>query len=87
MLTDKSGTLRDRIVEDKAQELANEIDREVLWSMLENLGWVRVMIKQRDDWAISVWLEEHCKGAYEHHRTDFIFENEKDANWFKIRWL
>lgn len=87
MLTDKSGNLHDRILEQKAQEIANDMDREILWSMLESLGWQRVIVGQGNDWAIRTWLKQNCKGAYEHHRTDFIFENEKDANWFKIRWL
>jgi hypothetical protein len=35
---------------------------------------------------IIVWLEHNCKKAYERNGRDFIFENERDANWFVLRW-
>ena len=73
-----------------AKEIANEIDREVLWSMLKESGWHRVMISRFQDNLhavdISIWLEEQCQGAYERNGRDFIFKNEKDATWFILRW-
>ena len=90
LLTDRSGDLLDSILEDRAKELARDIDREVMWSMLEGIGWQRVIlpfssidfIKEVEEWA-----EDHLSGAYEKHRSDFIFEDDKDAMWFKLRWL
>jgi hypothetical protein len=87
MLTDKSGDLAEAYIEEAGKKMAQEIDREILWGMLEGIGWTRVMISNRDDWATTVWLEQNCKGAYEHFRTDYIFEDAKDANWFKLKWL
>ncbi len=91
MLTDRSGDLHDRILEQKAQEMANDIDREILWSMLESLGWQRVVlvwpVTMNNLQDIHTWIDENISGAYEKNRGDFIFEDDKDAMWFKLRWL
>ena len=80
----------EQLLEQQGNELAREINREVLWGMLEGLGWCRVMLPRLVDnnHAIDIgyWLEENCKRAFERNGTDFIFEDSKDANWFKLRW-
>ena len=67
-----------------------EIDREILWSTLKDMGWTRVMIDRLQDNRhaidISHWLEWNCEGAYERNGRDFIFENSKDALLFILRW-
>jgi hypothetical protein len=82
--------LEEQILERQGTELNREIDREILWGMLQGIGWHRVMLPRFVDnhHAIDIgyWLEENCKKAYERNGADFIFENEKDANWFKLRW-
>jgi len=82
--------LEKEIIEAKAKEMQTEIDREVLWGMLQGLGWCRVMIPRFVDnhhaIDITYWLEENCKRAFERNGRDFIFEDSKDANWFKLRW-
>jgi hypothetical protein len=35
---------------------------------------------------IIVWIEDNCKFAVERNGRDFMFESERDANWFKLRW-
>jgi hypothetical protein len=83
--------LEQEIIEAKAKEMQKEIDREVLWSMLERLDWHRVILpvwnnnKQAVD--VTVWAEENCESAYEHHGRDFIFESAKDATFFKLKFL
>jgi len=82
--------LEQEMIEAKANEMQTEIDREILWGMLQDKGWTRVMLptlgngEQAVD--IIVWLEENCKKAYERSGRDFLFESQKDANWFKLRW-
>jgi hypothetical protein len=77
-------------MEAKANELQQEIDREVIWGMLAGLGWTRIMIPKTTDnnhaIDITYWLEENCKNAIERHGRDFLFESQRDANWFKLRW-
>ena len=82
--------LEQEMIEAKAKEMQQEIDKEILWGMLQGMGWTRVMLpilgngEQAVD--IIVWLEENCKKAYERSGRDFLFESQKDANWFKLRW-
>jgi hypothetical protein len=82
--------LEQEMIEGMAKEMQQEIDREVLWGMLEGIGWTRVMLPRLIDnnHAIDIryWLEENCKNAYERSGRDFIFEDSKDANWFILRW-
>jgi hypothetical protein len=82
--------LEQEMIEAKGKEMAREIDREILWGMLEGIGWHRVMLPTLGDAYMAVeimtWLEQNCKKAYERSGRDFIFESTKDANWFKLRW-
>jgi hypothetical protein len=82
--------LEDEIADKLGGEIAREIDREILWGMLEGIGWTRVMLPTLGNAYMAVdiivWLEENCKKAYERSGRDFIFESTKDANWFKLRW-
>lgn len=82
--------LDQEIIEAKAKEMAHEIDREILWGMLQGIGWCRVMLPTMGNGEMAVdiitWLEQNCKEAYERSGRDFIFESSKDANWFKLRW-
>lgn len=83
-------TLEEELIEKAGTEMAREIDREILWGMLEGMGWHRVMLSRFTDnnHAIDItdWLEHNCKDAFERSGADFIFESQKDANWFKLRW-
>jgi len=82
--------MEDGIINSMAKQMASDIDREVLWSMLQGMGWCRVMLPRLIDnnhaIDITYWLEENCKKAFERNGRDFLFESQKDANWFKLRW-
>jgi hypothetical protein len=83
-------TLEEEILNKAGNQMARDIDREVLWGMLEGIGWSRVMLPTmgNGEQAVEImcWLEDNCKGSHERWGRDFIFENQKDANWFKLRW-
>jgi hypothetical protein len=83
--------LEHEMIEAKAKEMQTEIDREILWGMLEGMGWHRIMlpndIAMVNATAIKEWLTNNCNNAYEKYRSDFIFEDSKDANWFTLRWM
>jgi hypothetical protein len=86
----QTGLLEKEMIEAKAKEMSDEIDREVLWGMLEGMGWTRVMlprlIDNRHAVDITHWLALNTKKAYERSGRDFMFESQQDANWFKLRW-
>jgi hypothetical protein len=82
--------LEQEMIEAKAKEMQTEMDREILWGMLQGIGWTRVMLPTlgNGEQAVEIieWLEENCKQAHERNGRDFLFENTKDANWFRLRW-
>lgn len=84
-----TSALEDMAVE-AAKELQSEIDKEILWDMLSQLGWTRVMIDRLQDNQhaidISDWLSENIKNSFERHGRDFIFEKEEDAVSFILKW-
>jgi hypothetical protein len=84
-------TLEEELADKMGNQMAHEVDREVLWGMLEGMGWHRVMLPTLGNAYMAVdiitWLEDNCKSPYERSGRDFIFENIKDANWFKLRWM
>lgn len=84
-------SLAEQMLDEKAEELKRYIDREVLWTMLKEIGWTRVMLSSETAMVkateIKEWLEVNCKKSYEKHRQDFLFEDNKDAVNFILRWL
>jgi hypothetical protein len=80
-------TLEEEIAHKMSMQMQGEIDREILWGMLKSIGWTRVMIPGNYHLGINTWLNDNCKGSYEWHSRDFIFENKKDASMFILRWL
>jgi hypothetical protein len=84
-------TLEDEMANKLGEAMAREIDREVLWGMLKDLGWTRVMLDRLQDNKhaidITYWLEANCKFAFERNGRDFLFESEQDATLFILRWV
>ena len=83
--------LENQIVEELGQQMSQEIDREILWGMLQGIGWTRVMLPRLIDNKhaidITYWLEENCRNPFERNGRDFIFEDTKDATIFILRWM
>jgi len=83
-------SFEDEIADKLGNEMSREIDREILWGMLEGIGWCRVMLPRLIDnnHAIDIthWLEDNCKNSFERNGRDFMFESLQDANWFRLRW-
>ena len=84
-------SLEEEIANKMSSQMAREIDREVLWGMLKEIGWTRVMLDRLQDnkHAVDIthWLAEHINHPYERNGRDFIFENQKDAVNFILRWM
>lgn len=82
--------LEDELAFKMSMQMQKEIDKEILWGMLKELGWTRVMIDRFQDNKhavdITYWLSENCEGSYERSGADFIFENDRDAVNFILKW-
>jgi hypothetical protein len=81
----------DLIINNLAEEMSRDVDRELLWDILTHSGWTRVSISRLQDnnHAVDItrWLEQHVKNPFERNGKDFIFENHKDATLFILTWL
>ena len=84
-------SLEQEILNKAGNAMAREIDREILWGMLEGLGWTRVMLPKLIDnnHAVDIthWLAINCKHPFERSGRDFMFESQQDANWFILKWM
>jgi hypothetical protein len=82
--------LEEEIINEAAKRFSDEIDNEVLFGMLQSIGWTRVILpslNSREAYVdLAVWLETYCKYPYERKGSDIIFENSKDAEWFMLVW-
>lgn len=82
--------LEEEMINEAGYNLAQEIDKEVLFGMLVSLGWTRVLLPifdSREQYDEMVeWLATYCKNPYERKGSDVIFEDSKDANWFILKW-
>jgi hypothetical protein len=83
-------SLEEELANKMGNQMARDIDREVMWSMLKSIGWTRVMLSRLQDnkHAVDIkeWLAVNCQGSYECRGRDFIFEKDKDAVNFILRW-
>ena len=82
--------LEEELLNKAGNDMAREIDREVLWGLFEGIGWTRFKISRLTDnnHAIDItnWLEDNCKGKFERNGAEFLFEDSKDAVLFMMRW-
>ena len=62
-------TLEEELANTLSQEIARELDKEILWGMLQGIGWVRVtlpsFVDNRHAVDITYWLEENCKSNFD----------------------
>jgi hypothetical protein len=84
-------SIEQEIADKMGNDMARDIDREILWGMLEGIGWKRILLDRFQDnnhaVDITYWLEKNIKNPFERNGRDFIFENEKDALLFILRWV
>ena len=76
--------LEQEIADSLAKEMADTIDFAMLGSLL---NWTQVEMFYHAMGEVDRWLEANCKCCYKRYKDQFIFEDEQDANWFKLRWL
>lgn len=81
---------RDQVIDQLAKQMSDEIDREIMWGMLKDIGWHRVNLDRFIDRKHSVdivnWLHDNCKHPYEKSGCHFIFQDAGDAVNFIFNW-
>jgi len=82
--------LQNNLIEKMSVELAKDMDFQILGDMLVEIGWVRLFVNysppERSWVKMKQWVDDNCQGAHQEHNGIWLFENQKDANWFTLRW-
>jgi hypothetical protein len=91
LLTDRSGTLEEELMTKMSMQMQKEMDAEILRSMFKDIGWHEVvltpMTHERGK-EIDYWVQNTVKGRGRWtHGLVWMFEQEQDAMWFKLKWL
>jgi hypothetical protein len=85
--------LEQELAEKLSNEMAKEIDWELMVAMMISVGWIKVSIP--NSWSdmtasfsreIKEWCKENVKGHYNNRGRVWLFEKEQDAEWFMLRW-
>jgi hypothetical protein len=73
-----------------ARSLSIEMDRGIIWTMLEAKGWTRVAVSRLVDNQhaidISDWISANCQDSCERNGREFLFKSQQDAVMFTLRW-
>lgn len=73
-----------------AKEMAEELDRQLMWGWLKEAGWTFVKIPRFQDnfHAIDIryWIDENRTDEVLTAGPEFLFKNPKDATMFILRW-
>ena len=91
LLTDRTGNLQEMMLEESARQLAEEIDAEIMRGMFKEMGWSEVVIPwvmtHEVSQEVDDWVRQKTKGEFWNRGLVWLFENDTDAMWFKMRWL
>jgi len=82
--------LLEEIIKDLGDRLKNEIDFDILSNMLCEIGWTKVILQPmtaEHGQEIDEWVKQNVKSGMQTMGLVWVFENEKEANWFKLKWL
>lgn len=90
-----SYSLDDKIESPLEKQVFEELSKATNWEITSDIlimsGWSLVILlddrynENRKD--IEDWVPKNIRGKFLNYYGQWIFEDEKDANWFKLRWL
>jgi hypothetical protein len=81
--------LEEQYAEAAARAMAEEIDNEILFDMLTQVGWTRVELNKllppmgKD---INTWMHAECKKHWHRRGKVWMFESREEAALFKLTW-
>jgi hypothetical protein len=77
------------IIDELGEKLANEMDQHILIGFMLELGWSEITV---DPWVhnstseINRWVKANIQGHVMHSGNRWVFEQQKDATIFALRW-
>ena len=85
----KQNSLENEILAEKANELSRQINEGIMVALFKINGWITIEYFYKDNpHAVDIthWLIENCQGQWHRLNGYYIFEDRRDAVWFKLRW-
>lgn len=83
--------LEEEIAQELSNQIAQEIDFELITDVLIACGWKKVqlgsLLNRKRSIDILIWCEDNIKNKFRHRGSTFLFENQGDAVNFTLRWL
>ena len=81
--------IADEYIKASAKKLSDDIDFEVLSSLMIESGWSKVVLRpmtgETSD-EVDQWIEDNCKGPHMTRGLVWVFKDPKEAMWFRMRW-
>lgn len=83
--------LEDEMMKRMSKEISDRVDFEIMSDLLvKSCGWHKVVrtpfVSNKEAVDIKYWIEENCKGYVHSRGYTWIFESEKDALLFSLKW-
>ena len=83
--------LENILAKEVSKHIADEIDFEVMSTLLvESCGWHKVrrspFVSNKEAVDIKSWIDKNCQEHVHSRGYTWIFESEKDALMFSLRW-
>ncbi len=81
------------ISEDLSRQIQEEIDWEIMCDMMRSMGWTVVKMPwdgymtDSDAHVLKEWCTANLQGNYNARGNTWVFEKEKDASMFILRWV
>lgn len=72
-----------------ATELKKDVDFDVVCEIFQECGYILVETEYGPDrpWDdVITWVDANHTGNFQEHRGKWLFESDKDAIMFKLRW-
>jgi hypothetical protein len=80
----------EKITEDLGRQLAQHIDFELMLDVLIACGWsvikLKSLLSRERSVDILTWCEDNTHGRYKYQGSCFIFEQQRDAVNFALKW-
>jgi hypothetical protein len=81
--------LQDEIVNHLGREMAQEMDQHIIAGLLIEEGWTEIVVdpwKHSSTSEITQWVTDNIVGIHIKTGNRWVFEIEKDAIIFALRW-
>lgn len=80
------------MVEDMSRMIQEEIDWQIMCDIMKTLGWTEVKMPwdgymtDLDAHVLKEWCKENLQGNYNARGNTWMFQHEKDASMFILKW-